>query len=266
MLNSTGWVLKLPNIKILVLIMVACTGILHTASADESSDYASRFDHVLHRYVSEDGLVNYNGLKNDTEFPEFIQYLADADPDLLKTDNDRLAFWINAYNAFVLSGVIEAYPVKSVLKIGTIPHSFFRLKKFQTKDGGITLNKLEGKKIREAFNEPRIHFAVNCASGGCPKLVPIVYKSETLEQQLDERAKEFINNRDKNYLDKENGILYLSKIFKWYEGDFTKESNSLENFIVKYLNNDDAEYIKKSDIKIEYLEYDWDLNDVRDRK
>ena len=161
MLNCTDWVhsarkiitLKFSNFKILVLIMVASTGILHTTFADKNSDYTSRFDHVLHRYVSEDGLVDYKGLKNDAEFPEFIQYLADADPDLLETNNDRLAFWINAYNAFVLSGVIEAYPVKSVLKIGTIPHSFFRLKKFKTKNGGITLNKLEGKKIREAFNE-----------------------------------------------------------------------------------------------------------------
>jgi len=262
MLNGICCVLKLFNIKIIVLIMVACAWILDTAYADKNSDYSSRFDHVLHRYVSDDGLVDYKGLKGDTEFPEFIQYLADADPDLLETDNDRLAFWINAYNAFVLSGVIEAYPVKSVLKIGIIPHSFFRLKKFQTKHGGITLNNLEGKKIREAFNEPRIHFAVNCASGGCPKLVPMIYKSATLEQQLDERAKEFINNRKKNYLDKENGILYLSRIFKWYEGDFTKDNGSLENYIIKYLNKNDAEYITKNSIKIEYLEYDWDLNDI----
>ena len=88
------------------------------------------------------------------------------------------------------------------------------------------------------------------------KVTHCVYRSETLEQQLDERAKEFINNRDKNYLDKENGILYLSRIFKWYKGDFTKDSDKLENYIIKYLNGNDAEYIKKNDIKIEYLEYD----------
>ncbi|MGR3318819.1 MAG: DUF547 domain-containing protein [Candidatus Anammoxibacter sp.] len=255
--------IKLLNLlTVTVLIIAGCTGIVLDTFAAENDDPVSGFDRVLGRYVTNDGLVDYEGLKKDKEFFEFIKYLSDTDPDSLATDKDRLAFWINAYNAFVLFGVVEEYPIKSVLKVGKIPHSFFIFKTFKTKQGKITLRKLENKKIREAFGDERIHFAINCASAGCPKLISKAYRAESLDQQLDERAKAFINNRNKNYLDREKSILYLSRIFKWYEGDFTKDYGTLENYIAKYINKEDAEFIKTNKVKIEYLEYGWDLNNI----
>ncbi|MGR3176704.1 MAG: DUF547 domain-containing protein [Candidatus Anammoxibacter sp.] len=254
---------KLLNLlTVTVLIIVTYTGIAPNTFASENDDPVSGFDRVLDRHVTNDGLVDYKGLKKDKEFFVFIKYLSDTDPDSLATDKDRLAFWINAYNAFVLFGVVEEYPIKSVLKVGTIPHSFFIFKTFKTNQGKITLRKLENKKIREVFREPRIHFAINCASAGCPKLITKAYRAESLDQQLDERAKAFINNRNKNYLDREKSILYLSRIFKWYKGDFTKDYGTLENYIAKYINKEDAEFIKKNKVKIEYLKYGWDLNDI----
>ena len=246
----------------LFLITYGLTGFTNYITATEHIDTLLKYDNILSRYVTDDGLVNYKGLKDDNNFPEIVTYFNKTNPDTLQTDNDRLAFWINAYNAFVISGVTEAYPIKSVLKTGTLPHSFFRLKKFKTSHGKITLTTLENEKIRDAFGDPRIHFAINCASAGCPKLIPEAYKGEILNQQLEERTIAFINNKNKNYLDKEKHILYLSRIFKWYKGDFTKDHGSLENYITKYIDKDNADFLTKNTVKIEFLEYDWNLNDI----
>ena len=251
--------------KFLVLILVLIIGhsMMTTVSASEKDDPDSIFDGILGRYVSADGFVNYKGLKEDKEFERYIEYLYNADPDGLPSDKHRLAFWINAYNAFVLKGVLEEYPIKSVLDVSWIPHSFFRLKKFKTKHGKITLRTLEDKKLREAFREPRIHFAINCASTSCPKLLTEAYKAEKLEQQLETQARSFINNKSKNYLDKENGVLYLSNIFKWYEGDFIKKGEKIAEYVVKYLNPDDAEFVRNNEVTIKYLDYNWGLNEQK---
>ena len=96
----------------------------------------------------------------------------------------------------------------------------FYTKTFKTQHGNITLRELENKKLREVFQEPRVHFAINCASMSCPKLLTESYKAGKLEEQFETQASSFINDKSKNYLDKENRILYLSSIFKWYKDDF----------------------------------------------
>ncbi|MDR4499563.1 MAG: DUF547 domain-containing protein [Candidatus Scalindua sp.] len=246
-------------IMTMLFLIIACGLAVHV-SASEKSDPDFLFDTVLNRYVSENGLVDYKGLKEDDEFEKYIEYLSHTDPDDLPSDTHRLAFWINAYNAFVLQGVLEEYPIKSVLDAGWIPHSFFKRKNFETKNGKITLQELENEKLREAFREPRIHFAINCASMSCPKLLKDAYRAEKLEEQLEAQAVSFINDRSSNYLDRENGVLYLSPIFKWYEGDFIKSGEKIEDYVVRYLNSDDTEFIKSNKVTIKYLDYDWSLN------
>ena len=235
-------------------------------TAFANHDPIAKYDAVLKRHVSIDGLVDYAGLKKDNDFEAVVEYFANTDPAALLTGNERLAFWVNAYNVFVLKGVLNAYPVESVLDIGLIPHSFFRVRRFRTKQGKMTLSTIENKKIRDSFNEPRIHFAINCASMGCPILLNVPYRAETLEQQLEKRAVSFINNKRKNYLDKVNGILYLSRIFKWYEGDFVNGGALLKGYVFRYLNPEDAEYIRVNKIKIEFNEYDWQLNAIETEK
>lgn len=231
-----------------------------TVFSSEKDDPDSIFDSVLRRYVSKDGLVNYKGLKEDKEFMRYIEYLSNTDPETLPSEKHRLTFWINAYNTFVLKGVLEEYPIKSVLDVGWLPHSFFIRKKFEIKGGEITLRAIENEKIRGAFKEPRIHFAINCASMSCPKLLTEAYRGEKLEQQLEAQAKFFINNKSKNYLDKERGILYLSSIFKWYKEDFIKNGERIEDYVAKYLNAEDAEFIRNNKVTIKHLDYDWNLN------
>ena len=248
-------------ITMLVLTMIYGTAI--TVSASGNDDPSSLLDSVLGRYVSKDGLVHYKGLKKDKDFIRYIEYLSTTDPDKLPTDKHRMAFWINAYNAFVLKGVLEEYPIKSVLGVGWLPHSFFKRKEFETKQGKITLQKIENEKLREAFREPRIHFAINCASMSCPKLIMEAYRAEKLEQQLETQAISFINDKSRNYLDKENEVLYLSSIFKWYKEDFVSSGEKTEEYIARYLNTDDAEFVRNIKVTIKYLDYDWGLNEQK---
>ncbi len=251
------------KVIILILVLIMSHSMVAAISASQKDVPDSIFDGVLSRHVSKDGLVNYKGLKGDEGFMRYIEYLSNTDPDGLPSDKDRLAFWINAYNAFVLNGVLEEYPIKSVLDVSWIPHSFFKRKKFETKHGEITLQTLENEKLRDAFQEPRIHFAINCASMSCPKLLTESYKAEKLEKQLESQAKSFLNDKSRNYLDKKNNILYLSRIFKWYEGDFIKKGEKIESYVARYLNPDDAEFVRNNKVTIKYLDYDWDLNEQK---
>lgn len=251
------------KIIMLILFLTIVHGLAVNVSASEKTDPVSIFDSILDRYVTADGLVDYKGLKEDKEFERYIEYLSNTDPDGLPSDKDRLAFWINAYNAFVIKGVLDEYPIKSVLKVGWIPHSFFKRKEFKTKHGEITLQVLENEKLREAFREPRIHFVINCASISCPKLIREAYSAEKLEEQLEAQAVSFINDKSRNYLDKQNKTLYLSHIFKWYEGDFVRNGEGTEEYVAGYLNADDAEFVRNNEITIKYLEYDWGLNEQR---
>lgn len=247
----------------LTIALLIFSGIAISSSASEMDDPDSIFDGVLSRHVSEDGLVDYKGLAKDTEFIKYIDYLSNKDPDTLPSDKHRMAFWINAYNAFVLKGVLEEYPIKSVLDVGWLPHTFFIRKTFKTSHGNITLRRLENERLREAFHEPRIHFAINCASMSCPRLLAEAYRAERLEQQLEAQAASFINDKGKNFLDRKNAILYISSIFKWYEADFIKKGERIKGYISRYLDTDDAEFVKDKEITIKYLDYDWGLNEQK---
>lgn len=246
-----------------MLVLMISNGVATTVNASGNDNPDFIFDGILKRYVSKDGLVNYKELKEDKEFNRYIEYLSTADTDKLPSNDHRLAFWINAYNAFVLKGVIDEYPIKSVLDVGWLPHSFFIRKTFKTKHGNITLRELENKKLREVFQEPRVHFAINCASMSCPKLLTETYKADKLEQQFEMQASSFINDKSKNYLDKENRILSLSSIFKWYKDDFIQNGEKIEAYIARYLNPDDAEFIRNNTVAIKYLDYNWGLNEQK---
>ena len=248
---------------ILMLVLIIVHGLAVNVSASEKDNPGAIFDSVLNRYVSADGLVDYKGLKKDKEFKEYIEYLSNTDPRSLPSGKHRMAFWINAYNAFVIKGVLEEYPIKSVLKVGLIPHSFFKRKKFKTERGEITLQVLENEKLREAFREPRIHFVINCASISCPKLITEAYSTEKLEEQLEAQAVSFINDKSRNYLEKENKVLYLSRIFKWYEGDFIKNGERITDYVARYLNPDDAEFVRNNEVVVKYLDYDWGVNEQK---
>ncbi len=218
------------------------------------------FDQVLQKFVGSQGRVNYAELKSDPGMLEaYLDLLAVNAPDDKATFQTGLAFWINAYNALTIKGVLDHYPTTSVRKIKPFAGFFSRIK-FQVGGRSYTLNDIEHDIIRYEFGDPRIHFALVCASLGCPILENRAFFPETLEGRLDNATANFINNPEKVRLDRENGVLYLSQIFEWFAEDFEDTHGSVIDFIAEYLPEADTTFLKEQEIQIQYVQYDWRLN------
>ena len=218
------------------------------------------FDQVLQKYVDLQGRVDYAGLKSDPgTLKSYLDLLAVNAPSDKATFQTGLAFWINAYNALTIKGVVDNYPTTSVRKIKLFGGFFSRIK-FQVGGRSYTLDNIEHDIIRYEYGDPRIHFALVCASLGCPILENRAFVPETLEERLDNATAKFINDSEKVRLDRENRVLYLSKIFEWYAEDFEDTHDSVINFIAEYLIETDAAFLKKEKVQLQYLEYDWSLN------
>lgn len=213
---------------------------------------------LLNKHVDEAGNVDYKGFKSEEKaLNEYLTVLSKNHPDNSWKRNDRLAFWINAYNAFTVKLIVKNYPLKSIKDLGGSIYKVntpWDIKFIKIGEEVYDLNNIEHGMIRKEFSDPRIHFAVNCASVSCPKLRNEAYVGTTIEQQLEDQAKYFINNKVKNQI-KSTKKAKLSKIFRWYKGDFTSSGMSIVEYINQY-----ADVKLEADAKIEFLDYDWDLN------
>lgn len=216
---------------------------------------------LLQKHVSDQGNVNYAAFVQDSlALNDYLQTLQTNHPNENNwSKNEQLAYWINAYNAFTVKLICDNYPVKSIKDIGSGPNIPFvntpwDIKFIKIEDQTYDLNDIEHGIIRGNFAEPRIHFAVNCASVSCPALLNKAFEAATLDTQLDKVARSFINNPAKNSI-KENQV-QLSKIFSWFSGDFTQKAESVSAFINQY-----AEQKIPDDASLEYLDYDWNLNE-----
>ena len=227
---------------------------------DDASFSHELFDQVLQEHVDEKGRVNYTKLKaNPKKLEAYLDLLAFADPEELSY-NERLTFWINAYNAFVIKGVINHYPITSVRKVKLFNGFFFRLK-FQVAGKMYTLNQIEHDIIRTEFVDPRVHFVLVCASSSCPSLGNRAFSADTIEEHLETAAFSFIQDPEKVRIDRAERTVYLSKIFKWYDDDFTEGYDGVADFLADYPPPEDAEFLESTDVKLRYLDYDWTLND-----
>lgn len=217
-------------------------------------DYAP-WANVLKNYVDSNGRVDYSGLKKDrVELQQFVDQLARTDISRFTADEAK-AFWINAYNALTLKAVTDKYPVKSIRRIWRVWDT--------SKDvafGQYTLNDIEHEIVRP-MGDPRVHFALNCASIGCPRLPNKPFYPETLNEQLNQEAARFINDPEKVRLDLQNNAVYVSSIFKWFKGDFLKASPDIWDFIKQYLHPKTKAMIVGRELEVRSLGYDWDLND-----
>ena len=229
-----------------------------TTDPDFSHDL---FNQVLQKHV-EKGKVDYAKLKKSPEkFEKYLDMLASAKPTDMSY-NEQLAFWINAYNALVIKGVIDHYPTKSVRKIKAFSGFFSRLK-FHVAGEKYTLDNIEHDILRKEFVDPRIHFALVCASLSCPPIENKVFLPETIDEQLDAVTTKFVTNPEKVRLDKTKRRVYLSKIFKWYKKDFTEGYTGVADFLADFLPPEDADFVLEKGVKFHYLDYDWSLNDKK---
>lgn len=250
-----------------LIIYILLNSLIHTSLYSLGFDQSHQeFTKLLKNNVK-NGLVDYESLKKEREsLKKYLQSLSSVTQEEFQkfTKDEQLAFLINAYNAFTLELILENYPIKSIGDIGG-PLRVLNLargtpwKKFTFPLlGGIrNLDWIEHSKLRVDYNEPRIHFAINCASMGCPALRNEAYIGKNLNNQLQEATIQFLTDVNKNYYDEKNNILYLSKIFEWFAEDFVKDSGSVLDFVKKY-------YPKKEKLnqnpQIRYLNYDWSLN------
>ena len=225
------------------------------------------WDELLQRYVDDLGRVNYRRWKAEGAdvLRVWLESLADVDLADFTDADARLALWLNAYNAIAISQVLEVYPIASIRpKVLGIPNWLSFLDFFTRSNtiiGGkkYSLNQIEHAILRPEFAEPRIHFALVCASVGCPLLRRGAYFPESVRTQLEAEASRFIHNPDKVRYDAQKKTLYLSKIFKWYEEDFVKAAGSVAEYVGRYLGPEAA---VGDGWAIVFLPYDWNLNRV----
>ncbi|MGB5170189.1 MAG: DUF547 domain-containing protein [Eudoraea sp.] len=206
---------------------------------------------LLKQYVDAEGNVDYKALKNkEGKLDAYLEDLAQRVPDKNWTKAKTIAFYINLYNAATVKLIVKNYPLNS---IGDLKNPW--KKKWINQNGKIlSLSEIEHSILRN-MEEPRIHFAINCASISCPKLLNEAFEEATLEKQLDKAAKDFIRDSSKNIISKDE--IRLSKIFDWYKKDFETDG-SLIDYLNTYLESPINQEVKKG-----YLKYNWNLNETK---
>lgn len=248
----------------MVFVLLGAHGVLL------SQENTELWDQLLTQYVN-NGYVDYQNWSKQTEALEsYMRYLSQVSMDEFNhwSDQDQIAFLINAYNAITIQFILEYYPVKSIKDIPGVwdKKVFFLLGQERT------LNEIEHQMLRKNYSEPRIHFAVVCASISCPKLQNYAFVGSHLDSQLNQAMNDFLRDSNKNFFNFKEKKIKLSKIFKWFQSDFEqsdvdpniKKLYKKEAPLVQFLsNNMPKKYqylISNQKLKIDYLSYDWGLN------
>ena len=217
------------------------------------------WDALVKKHVSKNGMVDYQGfLKDKKQLQVYLDKLSANRPTSKWSKNEKMAFWINAYNAFTVKLILDHYPIKSIKDIKRgIPfvNSVWDIAFIPMGKDKIDLNYIEHTILRKEFKDPRIHAAINCASFSCPLLRNEAYYASRLDEQLNDAMRKFVNDPQRNQLDKSN--IKISKIFSWFAGDFKLNGLSVVDYLNKY-----AKKRVQENARIDFLEYQWELNDV----
>lgn len=232
-----------------------------SAGKKECVDHGA-YDAMLKKYVK-NNRVDYRGLKaEEQKLQVYLDSLAKVDPKACSRD-EILALFINAYNAATLKLVLEHYPLKSIKDIPSKDR--WDAERWTVAGEPLSLTDIEHKVLRKRFDEPRIHFAVNCASTSCPPLRAEAYTGGKINEQLQAAAEYFNRDFGGARWDAASKTLTLSKIYDWYEGDF-KRQGDLVSFVAKYAKPEMAKELDalgNKNVNVEHESYDWSLNDVR---
>jgi hypothetical protein len=240
---------------------------------------------VLARYVDDRGLVDYAALHaNRRGLDAYAGALARLDRGEYGAwgTDEKIAFWINAYNGLTLKLIVDHYPIESSFLRSTVyPKNSImqipgRWKKVTHEVMGeaMTLDAIEHDVLRAQFDEPRIHMALVCAARSCPTLRNEPYVAARLDEQLDGQTRQFLADDTKFRIDRQGGKVYLSAIFDWFAGDFvgrygsgdppgrrSEKTQAVINFVMRYVGEADAAYLASGDYRVKYLDYDWTLNE-----
>jgi hypothetical protein len=238
-----------------VLAAAAMMVWVSSGSAGAPMPDPAAFDAVL-AARARDGGFDYRGASGQDRkrLAAYLSNLGDADPAAMGPE-ERKAFWINAYNAMAIAIVLEKYPVKSIREIDGAFQAVRR------RIGGAmrTLDEIEN--LLRDTKDPRIHFAIVCASKSCPPLAGRAYRAENLDAALDAQGRAFVNDPTKNVLDRASGRLALSKIFDWNRKEFERDGATLGAYVARFVSvSSVASWAATFPNPPEFLEYDWALN------
>ncbi len=246
-----------------LLIFVAAIGV-------EALPDDALFTALLVDRVDAQGLVDYAALRTDERLPRYLATLAATDPATLPGDDARLAFWINAYNAYTLQLIADHYPIKSINELATggkylgylIGKTAWDIKFAPINGERLTLNHIEHEIIRKRFSEPRIHFALVCAAISCPPLRREAFVAAKLDTQLREQGEIFLRDPAKNHFDPAKRVAAISKVFDWFKVDFGTADARVLAYVAPFVPPPAGPLLARDPAswKLEYTHYDWALN------
>jgi len=243
---------------------VLCLGVTSLSSCAQQPDFSgnceapdhSTWSELLKSHVDSTGWVSYKDfVKDSVKLQTYLSILSSCPPNKNWTENERIAYWINAYNAFTIKLIVDHYPVVSIKDVKrSIPfiNSVWNMSFFEIGGKKMNLSEIEHSILRKEFNEPRIHFAIVCASFSCPRLLNEAYEANKLDSQLVLQTKNFINDNNKNEIEADE--IRISSIFKWFKDDFTN-NGTIQEFIQPFSERD---FTRSA--KVKYLDYNWSLN------
>ena len=226
------------------------------------------FDQLLKKHVDKNGMVNYKAWHaNPTDrqtLTAYLNHLSQANLNTPAQRNAQLAYWINAYNAVTIEGILRVYPTTSIrnhtAKIAG--YNIWKDLKLHVGDSKAGLEEIEHKVLRK-MNEPRIHFAIVCASIGCPRLLNEAYMPQKMEQQLTINTKDFFSRSQNLQIDTNSRTVKLSKLLNWYGSDFGADINTQLVAYQRYWPEAAAQAVAAGGYRVDYLSYDWNLNAQR---
>lgn len=230
-----------------LLLIVFFLPLVAFAGPGKSSKGTDLWDQLLKKYVTPGGLVDYTAFKADNNFKKCLDLLASELPTEKWSREEQMAHWINVYNAFTVKLITDHYPVASIKDLDDPWKQEFIVlagKKF-------SLDHIEHEILRKQFNEPRIHFALNCAAYSCPVLPNYAIRADKLDKQLDHLTREFLNDIHRNRIS--GKLAQISQIFEWFADDF-KAEGGVRVFIEKHRG------IIDPNVELSFIQYDWKLN------
>lgn len=248
-------------IALFIVTLTSCFAIDSPTSNAAPVDHAI-WNSLLKKHVNSAGYVNYNGFQADqAKLKSYLDIISKNAPSSSWSKDEKLAYWINAYNAFTVQLILDNadQKISSIKDIGSkikIPFVNTPWDVKFVKIGGkeMDLNNIEHGIIRKQFDDPRIHFALVCAAKSCPPLRNEAFVASKLSAQLDDQGRKFINDKSKNNISSPSKAT-LTKILNWYGGDFKKDGNTVIDWVNKYST---TKLNKNADIS--YMEYYWELN------
>lgn len=264
--------------------LIGCTSVTspeqplsEAEAAQSSSSDAQPFSYdayaeILQTYVDENGMVDYQALQQNREMLDQFNASIGSVPKATYenwSDAEQIAFLINAYNSFTLQSIIDQDPIKDSIR--DIP-GVWRIRTFEIAGESKTLDNIEHQTLRQDFNEPRIHAALNCTAISCPPLRREPYVADQLDRQLEEQVEQWLSSRHGIQIDRDAGEVKISAIFDWFGEDWladystetaftgSQKQRAALNFISQYADEDTAAYLEAGNYDVGYLDYDWSLN------